>query len=76
MGDLLVGEGGCQVIVLEEAEKVLLTQLDQVGRQRVRAVPMALDELVETGALKPGMRVLTVGFGGGLTWGGAVLEMA
>ena len=45
MGDLLVGEGACQVIVLEEAEKVLLTQLDQVGRQRVRAVPMALDEL-------------------------------
>ena len=32
--------------LLEEAEKVLLTQLDQVGRQRVRAVPMALDELV------------------------------
>ena len=31
---------------LDEAEKVLLTQLDQVGRQRVRAVPMALDELV------------------------------
>ena len=46
VGDLLVGEGGCQVIVLEEAEKVLLTQLDQVGRQRVRAAPMALDELV------------------------------
>ena len=46
VGDLLVGEGACQVIVLEEAEKVLLTQLDQVGRQRVRAVPMARDELV------------------------------
>lgn len=46
VGDLLVGESACQVIVLEEAEKILLTQLDQVGRQRVRAVPMALDELV------------------------------
>ena len=35
---------------------------------------MALDELVEQGMLKPGMRVLTVGFGGGLTWGGAILQ--
>ena len=33
---------------------------------------MALDELVEQGLLKPGMRVLTVGFGGGLTWAGAL----
>ena len=29
-------------------------------------------ELVEQGMLKPGMRVLTVGFGGGLTWAGAL----
>ena len=36
------------------------------------SVPLALDELAEAGALKPGMRILTVGFGGGLTWAGAL----
>ena len=46
VGDLLVGEGACQALVLEEAEKVLLTQLDQVGRHRVKVTPMALNELV------------------------------
>ncbi len=45
VGDLLVGEGACQVVLLGEVEKVLLTQLDQVGRQRVRVAPMAVEEL-------------------------------
>ena len=34
----------------------------------------ALDELTEAGALRPGMRIVTVGFGGGLTWAGALLR--
>ena len=35
---------------------------------------LALDELAECGQLKPGMRIVTVGFGGGLTWAGALLR--
>lgn len=45
VGDLLVGEGACQVVLLGEVERVLLTQLDQVGRQRVRVSPMSVGEL-------------------------------
>ena len=32
--------------------------------------------LVEQGRVGPGSRLLLTAFGGGLTWGGAVLEMA
>ena len=45
IGDLLVGEGTCQVLLLREVEHVLLTQLDQVGRWRVRVSPCPLDGL-------------------------------
>ena len=45
IGDLLVGEGTCQVLLLREVEHVLLTQLDQVGRWRVRVSPCPLAEL-------------------------------
>ena len=31
---------------------------------------------LEPGRIGPGSRLLTVAFGGGLTWGGAVLELA
>ena len=45
VGDLLVGEEGCQAVLLRELEHVLLSQLDQVGRQRVRVSPMAPADL-------------------------------
>ncbi len=39
------------------------------------SIPLALDELFETGTLRPGMRVVCVGFGAGLTWGGALVTI-
>ena len=48
--------------------------MDRYGNTSAASIPMALDELVEQGVLKSGMRVLTVGFGGGLTWAGALLR--
>lgn len=45
IGDLLVGEGDCQVLLLREAAPILLTQLDQVGRARVTVSPCALSDL-------------------------------
>lgn len=46
VGDLLVGEAACHVVLLHEAEGILLSQLDQVGRRRVSATPCALSALV------------------------------
>ena len=48
--------------------------MDRYGNTSAASIPIALDELTETGALRPGMRIVTVGFGGGLTWAGALLR--
>ena len=45
------------------------------GNTSAASVPLLLDELVSTGALRSGQQALCVGFGAGLTWGGALLEV-
>ena len=59
---------------LKAREGLFYKNMDRYGNTSAASIPMALDELVEQGVLKPGMRVLTVGFGGGLTWAGALLR--
>ncbi len=48
--------------------------MDRYGNTSAASVPIALDELCRAGRIRPGMRVLCVGFGGGLTWAGALVE--
>ena len=50
--------------------------IDHTGNTSAASVPLLLDELVRDGAVRRGQRVLCVGFGGGLTWAGALLELA
>ena len=38
------------------------------------SIPVALNELAETGQLQPGQTIACIGFGGGLTWGGMIVE--
>ena len=38
------------------------------------SVPLVLSELVEQGRVGPGSRLLLTAFGGGLTWGGMIVE--
>ena len=57
---------------LKAREGLFYKNMERYGNTSAASIPMALDELVEQGMLKPGMRVLTVGFGGGLTWAGAL----
>jgi 3-oxoacyl-[acyl-carrier-protein] synthase-3 len=42
--------------------------VDRYGNTSAASIPMALDEAVRTGVVKPGMLVLLVAFGGGFTW--------
>ena len=44
--------------------------MDRHGNTSAASIPVALNELAETGKLTPGQRVACIGFGGGLTWGG------
>lgn len=50
--------------------------LAEYGNTSAASIPLVLSELYDQGIIGPGKRVLTVGFGGGLTWGGALLEFA
>ena len=45
VGDLLVGQGQCDLLVLEDVEPFLLLSLEQAGRARLKTRPLALEEL-------------------------------
>jgi 3-oxoacyl-[acyl-carrier-protein] synthase-3 len=47
--------------------------LDRYGNTSTASIPIATCEAIEQGRLKPGDKVVFVGFGGGLTWGAAVV---
>jgi 3-oxoacyl-[acyl-carrier-protein] synthase-3 len=38
-------------------------------------VPLALDEFVRSGKIRPGERLLLQGVGGGFTWGSSVVTL-
>jgi 3-oxoacyl-[acyl-carrier-protein] synthase III len=49
--------------------------IDRYGNTSSASIPIALDEAVRAGRLKKGDHVAFVAFGGGLTWGNAVVRM-
>ncbi|MCI8304049.1 MAG: ketoacyl-ACP synthase III [Lawsonibacter sp.] len=59
---------------LKAREGLFYKNMDRYGNTSAASIPVALDELVQAGTLRPGMRILMVGFGGGLTWAGALLK--
>ncbi len=48
--------------------------IDRYGNTSAASIPLVLAELARENRVKRGDRVLAVGFGGGLTWGGALIE--
>ena len=44
------------------------------GNTTAAAIPLLLGEAVESGKLKPGMKVALAAFGSGFTWGAAVID--
>ncbi len=54
-------------------EKVVLT-LPKYGNTSAASIPMALDEAVRDGRIKDNHLVLLEAFGGGLTWGSALIR--
>ena len=55
-------------------EKVVVT-VDRHGNTSAASVPLALDEAVRDGRIQKGQNVLLEGFGGGFTWGSALIRM-
>jgi 3-oxoacyl-[acyl-carrier-protein] synthase-3 len=55
------------------AEKVI-SNLANYGNTSAASIPLALDEAVREGKIKPGDVIATSGFGAGLTWGAAIFQ--
>ncbi|MGL5084010.1 MAG: beta-ketoacyl-ACP synthase III [Microcoleaceae cyanobacterium] len=55
------------------AEKVI-SNLANYGNTSAASIPIALDEAVRDGRVKPGDVVVTAGFGAGLSWGATVFQ--
>lgn len=77
------------LVVLHQASRVTLdylyrvlhipsnkqfSNIDHVGNTVSASIPIALREAELRGMLKPGMRVMLVGFGVGLSWGGCIVN--
>lgn len=56
-------------------EQIILT-VDKYGNTSAASIPMAINEIYETGRLKKGDLMLLDAFGGGLTWGSALIPFA
>lgn len=48
--------------------------MDRYGNTSAGSIPIALDEMAEKGLVKKGQWVMCLGFGAGLTWGGALFQ--
>jgi 3-oxoacyl-[acyl-carrier-protein] synthase-3 len=55
-------------------EKLVVT-VDHHGNTSAASVPLALDEYVRAGKIRPGQRVLLQGVGGGFTWGSSLVTL-
>jgi 3-oxoacyl-[acyl-carrier-protein] synthase III len=56
------------------AKEKFLLNLDRYGNTAAASVGLVLDENRRNGVIKPGNLVLMMGFGGGLSWGGVLLQ--
>ncbi|MCC8135231.1 MAG: ketoacyl-ACP synthase III [Ruminococcus sp.] len=67
--------------IIESAAKKLgvsmdkfIVALDHFGNTSSASIPLAMNEAVEKGIIKKGMKLALIGFGAGLTYGGIVME--
>lgn len=59
---------------LKISEDRFFISMEATGNTVSSSIPIALADAVDKGVLRKGMRVLLLGFGVGLSWGGLVLE--
>lgn len=56
-----------------ESEKIFVN-LDEYGNTSAASIPLGIGDACAQGRIRPGSRVLLSAFGGGFTWGAALLE--
>jgi 3-oxoacyl-[acyl-carrier-protein] synthase-3 len=55
-------------------EKLVIT-VDHHGNTSAASIPLALDEYLRAGRIRPGQRLLLQGVGGGFTWGSTLVTL-
>ena len=55
-------------------DSLVYSNISMHGNTSSASIPIALDECVEAGRVKPGDLVLLASFGGGVTWGGVLIR--
>ena len=55
------------------SEKIFVN-LDEYGNTSAASIPLGIGDACAQGRIRPGSRVLLSAFGGGFTWGAALLE--
>ncbi len=53
----------------------MLTSIEQFGNTSSASIPLSWDIAFKAGKIKPGNKILLLGFGGGLTFAGVVVEV-
>lgn len=59
---------------LNLSKEKFIINIDRIGNTSSASIPIAIDEAVRDGRIKDGDKLLTIGFGGGLSWGGIIFE--
>jgi len=59
---------------LQFPKEKMIVNLDRLGNTSAASIPLALDEAVQDGRIQHGDTLLFLAFGGGLTWGAALVQ--
>lgn len=57
-----------------DPEEDVITTVQIHGNTSAASIPLALDKAIRDGRIQPGQRLLMPAFGGGFTWGAALLQ--
>jgi 3-oxoacyl-[acyl-carrier-protein] synthase III len=55
-------------------EEKVYSNIAELGNTSSASIPIAMDECIQSGRIKEGTTVLLTAFGGGVTWGGTVIQ--
>lgn len=78
--DLIIPHQASQRIIdavtarLDIAPEKVFSNIETIGNTGAATVPIALDQCLRSGRIKSGDTVLLTAFGGGITWGSAVIK--
>ena len=54
--------------------ELFYTNMEEYANTSAASIPIAMNEMLDKGLIQPGQRIITVGFGAGLAYGGNLIE--